>query len=360
MLSTMVCILAVDFPIFHRKFSKNSQYGISLMDTGVGAFIALNGILSPESRSPLSNDQFLLKKSLTSSTPLLVIGVARMIAVRITNYNYNVSEYGVHWNFFVTVALVKVLSSFIFVKLRKTRIHFLVFAVFLLVTYQTALSLGLGTYLLDDESRSNILSANKEGICSVFGFIPLYLMSLYLGQHFYSKRRTGKSIDYVIMTAESGVLCFVSGLSSTLCHSFIQEVSRRQSNAAYILWIICLYSLLLAVECLVLLTIEFMQSTGLLRPQESFQPILSSCFDSNSLLVFLLANLLTGIINLSSNTMEMGSLQSLSVLFVYSIVLSLVSSWMKQNKIQQTHIIQMVVQYFDQRLKTFRHKTTSK
>ena len=334
MLSTMVCILAVDFPLFDRKFSKNSRFGISLMDTGVGAFIALNGILSPEARSPYSNDKFLLEKSMSSSAPLLVIGAARMLLLRITNYNYNISEYGVHWNFFITVALVKVVSVFLGCKIRKTFLHPLAFAVIVMVTYQIALCCGLGDYLLDDESRGNILSANKEGICSIFGFIPLYMMSVSFGKDLHSRRRTGKSVDFLIMSFESGLLSVAAGIASNLCDTFFQEVSRRQTNAAYILWIMCLYCLLLCVESLLCLLIEIMQATGLLRSHESSHPMLSSCFDSNSLLLFLLANLLTGFINLSSNTMESGHLQSLSILVIYSFLLSLVAFFLKQSKIK--------------------------
>jgi hypothetical protein len=333
MLSTMVCILAVDFPIFDRKFSKNNQYGVSLMDTGVGAFIALNGILSSEARSPFSNDQFLLKKSMTSSIPLLVIGVARMIALRITNYNYNISEYGVHWNFFVTVALVKCVCAYLHCKIRRSFIHPVVFAGAVMVGYQTILCYGLGDYLLDDESRGNILSANKEGLCSIIGFIPLYMMSVCFGKHLHSERRRGKSVDFILIAIEAGLLSVVTGAASFLCNCFFQEVSRRQSNAAYILWIMCLYCLLLSVESLLCLAIEFMESTGLLRSSESSRSILSSSFESNSLVIFLLANLLTGFINLSSNTMEAGVLQSLSILIIYTLLLSQVSFYLKRNKI---------------------------
>jgi len=334
MLSTTICILAVDFPIFHRKFAKNTEYGISLMDTGVGAFIALNGILSPEARNPLSNDRYLLNKTLFSSAPLVLIGFARMISLRITNYNYNVSEYGVHWNFFVTVAMVKIICCLLNCKLiRRIKINSIGFSLVIMIGYQTALSCGLSTFLLDQESRGNLFSANKEGICSVIGFIPLYLVSVSIGRYLYNKRRTGKSVDLVIMACLGGVICLVSGVASNLCHLFIQEVSRRQTNAAYILWILCLYSLLLSAECILVLMIEFMQSVGLLQQNEPCQPILSTCLDSNSLVIFLLANLLTGAVNLTSNTMEAGIVQSLSILVIYSTTLSLVSFGLKSNKI---------------------------
>ena len=46
--------------------------------------------------------------SLQSSLPLLVFGAGRLLAVKATDYHEHVSEYGVHWNFFFTLVIVKV------------------------------------------------------------------------------------------------------------------------------------------------------------------------------------------------------------------------------------------------------------
>lgn len=47
-------------------------------------------------------------KSLMSSVPLVVLGLARLVATSATDYHEHVSEYGKHWNFFFTVAIIKV------------------------------------------------------------------------------------------------------------------------------------------------------------------------------------------------------------------------------------------------------------
>ena len=47
-------------------------------------------------------------RSIISSTPLVVLGIMRIISLKFTDYQEHASEYGIYWNFFFTLAVVKV------------------------------------------------------------------------------------------------------------------------------------------------------------------------------------------------------------------------------------------------------------
>ena len=77
LLVTAICILAVDFPIFPRRFAKTADYGYSLMDLGVGGYMFAAGLTAPEARG--KSGQKDVRAVLVGCLPLLFLGGARLL-----------------------------------------------------------------------------------------------------------------------------------------------------------------------------------------------------------------------------------------------------------------------------------------
>lgn len=116
-LFTAIAILAVDFTIYPRRLAKAETYGSGMMDIGVGVFLMAHGLTAPEVRDSRITDTRrkglgylvrLIGVTLWQVLPLLVLGFVRLLSVKATDYQEHVTEYGVHWNFFFTIAAVRV------------------------------------------------------------------------------------------------------------------------------------------------------------------------------------------------------------------------------------------------------------
>lgn len=117
---TSLCILAVDFPAFPRRFAKAETFGTGLMDFGVGSFALALGLVSREARGLQSRVRATLCDTVA---PLLVLGSLRTMSVKAAAYQEHVTEYGVHWNFFLTLGCSKVSCVVIFSYLFKAIFH---------------------------------------------------------------------------------------------------------------------------------------------------------------------------------------------------------------------------------------------
>ena len=103
LLSTAIAILGVDFEVFPRRLAKTEQFGVSPMDAGVGGFMFAAALTSPAVR-PHTAARASLTGTVKRQLPVVLLGCLRLLAVKWTNYQEHVTEYGVHWNFFFTLA----------------------------------------------------------------------------------------------------------------------------------------------------------------------------------------------------------------------------------------------------------------
>ena len=112
-IATVMSILAVDFNVFPRRLAKAEVHGTGFMDIGVGSFIFSHAVVSPlaRGRKPTeSRGLWGFFKGMTDCIPICIIGFLRLMSVKASSYQEHVTEYGVHWNFFFTLAFVKVFN----------------------------------------------------------------------------------------------------------------------------------------------------------------------------------------------------------------------------------------------------------
>ncbi|CAK9143514.1 unnamed protein product [Ilex paraguariensis] len=304
MLVTCLCILAVDFKIFPRRYAKTETYGTSLMDLGVGSFVLANSLVSQQARGI---SRMKLRNVLQSTSPLIFLGFARLVFTAGVDYQVHVGEYGVHWNFFFTLAAVAILTSIINVPTNYCGI----LGSFILIGYQVCLLHGLNVYLLSDKRGTDIISQNKEGIFSIFGYWGLYLIGVQLGSYLFF----GDCSNTILRTNKWArirvwILFLLFWLLTLLLDNHVEKVSRRTCNLAYVTWILALNLQVLAVVMLS----DYIPGHNISKLEEAF--------NRNLLGSFLLANVLTGLVNLSVDTLFVSSVQALAILLLYAFVLS--------------------------------------
>ncbi|CED82797.1 Uncharacterized membrane protein [Phaffia rhodozyma] len=341
MVITVLSILAVDFNIFPREFGKTELFGTSVMDVGVGSFVMSLGIISarpflrPASSStrPISIIPAVLT-SIRKNAWTVVMGLVRVAMVKGAKYPEHVTEYGVHWNFFFTMGLVPPFGVLIYPLTRY--LNFSAFGIILTLVHQALLSFyGLEQWAINSP-RTNLLTMNKEGIVSFPGYLALYLLGLDLGQYIlppsarfaYSLRRpTSKTIS-----KPGSLVPVLVGLSAvwwTLLwitmgcgvDGWGVQVSRRLANLPYVLWITAFNTTFLLGYLAIQLAFEpttIESSREIVSNRGASVPLLLAAGNTNAQLVFLIANLLTGLTNLSINSLEMTNVQAVGILIAYS------------------------------------------
>ncbi|XP_015109773.1 GPI-anchored wall transfer protein 1 [Diachasma alloeum] len=374
---TAICILGVDFRVFPRKFAKTEVYGYSLMDTGVGLFVMANALVAPEARDFLDIPRTNLMRRFSEnarvcirgSAPLLVLGFGRFLAVEYSGYQKHVSEYGVHWNFFVTLAFVKIFTSTISSAISSKFAGLT--GLWIIGMHEYALSTnGLKEWVLGNTPRVDFVSANREGLVSVPGYVGLYLIGIAVGRvvhmTFNSARRhalvTRFKVHGVEFVCSKFHLILVSKLLIMACMSwgvtfFCDSrfgVSRRLTNAGYCFWIVALSTTVLDGLLLVDIQMDIVRQIvgGKKRSSRSeskrvtfedgdsegevvrITPEIFEAVNYNGLVFFLLANLVTGVVNMSMRTLYVEGLQALQVIIAYIATVIGVSVILYRRKIQ--------------------------
>ncbi|XP_042462075.1 uncharacterized protein At4g17910-like isoform X3 [Zingiber officinale] len=229
---TCLSILAVDFKIFPRRYAKTETYGTSMMDLGVGSFVIVNALVSRKARNSISMNWM---ATLKSTSPLILLGFGRLISTTGVDYQAHVGEYGVHWNFFFTLAAVSLLSSLCDIDPKYCGIVGLL----ILVGYQACLLYGLNVYLLSNERMADIVSQNKEGLFSIFGYWGMYLIGVHLGHYIlFGNHSSLKARNIQATRATVWIVCVLFWFLTIILDKYVERVSRRMCNLAYVTQVI--------------------------------------------------------------------------------------------------------------------------
>lgn len=335
MIITCIAILAVDFRVFPRRFAKVENWGTSIMDMGVGSFVFSAGLVSAKipikerisrKRSSLANR---LYTSARHSIPLLVLGIIRFYSVKGLDYAEHVTEYGVHWNFFFTLAFLGPLIAIVYSAFTILPSYTLI-ALLITTAHEIALDSILTEYVVT-APRIDLISKNKEGIVSFAGYMSIFVAGLGTGLVTLprdEKKSLQESTIQQFRKSTLGKLClrtlFWVGLFqiSTSYFGLGLSVSRRLANMPYVFWVAAFNTGQLFVYC----GIENICFRNLYSSENAEIEIklcrkatsrLLYSLNRNSLVIFLAANLLTGLINQTLPTLELNAIQSMGVMVLY-------------------------------------------
>ncbi|XP_074869827.1 glucosaminyl-phosphatidylinositol-acyltransferase PIGW [Carettochelys insculpta] len=343
---TAINILAVDFPQYPRRYAKTETYGTGAMDFGVGAFIFGNALVCPEVRQKTYRVQSKfssLGRQLIAVWPLVLLGFGRLISVKSVEYHEHFSEYGVHWNFFFTLAVVRVTASLLLITFPTSKSW--IVAIFLAVFYQLILNATqLKMFVLHGsdgkDTRVGFLNANREGLFSLYGYLAIYMASVQVGLYLLKKRTLVKDwievICFLLLTA------FALFIFLHISQVYVDPVSRRMANLSFCIWMIaqCLafFTSFLVTDLILVFTKllvngsrvpccwNVMQSpntkhnselTSFKREREWQNICIINAVDKNQLVFFLLANVMTGIVNMMIDTIHSDTSFALCILHLY-------------------------------------------
>ncbi|XP_072325580.1 phosphatidylinositol-glycan biosynthesis class W protein [Scyliorhinus torazame] len=351
-IKTCISILAVDFPIFPRRYAKAETYGTGIMDFGVAAFVFANALVSPEARQRtknISHSKFsFVIKQIIAVWPLVFLGFARLISIKAVDYHEHISEYGLHWNFFFTLAIVRILSSFLLI-LCPVRNSWILSAS-IAIGYQLLLeSTNLKQFILHGSdgkgTRIGFINANREGLFSLLGYLAVYMAGVQTGVYIMKKRTL--VIDWIKVQGFLLMSFLILWLLLHVCEALTEHVSRRMANLSFVLWTVGQSLFFLMIYMLADLVLVFVKViSGISNVPSSWNILLDSsqrekdetllknspsrkvdkttthfclieAVSRNQLLFFLQSNILTGLVNLTIDTVHSNSFVSLFVILLY-------------------------------------------
>ncbi|KNG88152.1 hypothetical protein ANOM_003363 [Aspergillus nomiae NRRL 13137] len=329
-LMMLVClsILAVDFQVFPRSLAKVENWGISVMDLFAGSFVFSSGFISHKSSRNAAKRSFYLT----------LCGLLRLAAMNLLNYQQHTSEYGVHWNLFFTIPALTAMVNIVDCITAAVRLPDEAVAVATVVTSEICLrSRGLQENLLSLDRGTGFISLNREGLFSTVGYAAIYLIGRGVGSHTFmllsSQNRSNIVLSGLATQAFLWAGCFALASTEAVGFGWQIPVSRRLANISYVFWVAAVNSIWLFLYYFIdWVHTTAGQGSGNRHLRSDDNPVtksvrsdIISAFNEAGLAVYLIANLITGGVNLAVNTLDMSGSSSMALLVSYAIVLTAVA-----------------------------------
>jgi phosphatidylinositol glycan class W len=310
MMATCVVILAVDFNAYPRALAKTTTYGYSVMDLGVGSIVFATAVCSPHARRiPLPGSSVTrIFAALKSVWVLLVIGTVRFALLWQVGYHVPPDEYGTHWNFFFTIAVVALYSAILLPSPGTATFVFWGQGLAIGVAYQAWL-LGEGVeHYMFFAQRLDFVTANREGIFGCLGYCALHTLGIATGRTISTEAKVKDTLkSLATLFTLSAMALFVLRQ-----RPFYVLPSRRAVNLPYVISMI-------AVNTFVMISLVLLDLA-----RGNREVYISACLNgiqSSMLVYFLVANVLTGVTNVVGQPLVQANWIAVTVILAYSFAL---------------------------------------
>lgn len=158
---------------------------------------------------------------------------------------------------------------------------------------------------LDSDNRSGFLAANKEGLASIAGYVALHLAAAATARTLGYKPRSSAR-DWIMTGLQAVGVSGAAFTATYVMHTAVDPVSRRLANLSYCLWMYSLGTFALVMSILVtFFRVALLPSNAhvdynffdVANPDDNDVDLLWKSVNYNGMAVFLLANILTGLVN---------------------------------------------------------------
>uniref|UniRef100_A0A2K6TNM4 Phosphatidylinositol-glycan biosynthesis class W protein n=1 Tax=Saimiri boliviensis boliviensis TaxID=39432 RepID=A0A2K6TNM4_SAIBB len=227
------------------QFAKTELYGTGAMDFGVGGFVfgTANGLSRDQEEKIQGRVQIVLLYKLIVLCLLIFLGIGCLAIIKSIGYQEHLTEYGVHWNFFFTVIVVKLVTPLLLIIFPLNKSWFIALSITLALDFTPLKRLIL--YGTDGNgTQVGLLNANPKGIISTLGYVAIHMAGVQTGLYVHKNR---SHIKGLIKVACCLLLAAISlFISLYVVQVNVESVSLRMANLAFCIWIVASSLILLS------------------------------------------------------------------------------------------------------------------